>query len=259
MNSSEVKSAARVLEILELLTRVGEPVSFGEIAAELRLPKSSAHALLRTLVGRGYAERDDAERYVLAAPFRNGGWIGGADSHLAAVARPVMEELRARLRETVFLGARGTGGDVKILAKLVSPEQIRYDNDRPGLRPAWCTAMGRVLLAYWDAKATAAYLAKLRPRAITPRTVTDPDRLRAIIDRVRHDGFAVVEDEFATGGSGAAAPIHDGTGRVVAALNLATVTRRFPGARKKIIDGVVHGAQRISQRLGHRPSLGSAA
>ena len=259
MNSSEVKSAARVLEILELLTRLGEPATFGDIAAELRLPKSSAHALLRTLVTRGYAERDDAERYVLAAPFRNGGWIGGMDTHLAAVARPVMEELRSALRETVFLGGRGTGGDVKILAKLVSPEQIRYDNDRPGLRPAYCTAMGRVLLAFWDAKATAGYLAKLRPRAFTARTIVDAERLRSIIERVRHDGFAVVEDEFAIGGSGAAAPVFDGTGRVVAALNLATVSRRFPGARKKIIDGVVQGAQRISHRLGHRPSLGSAA
>jgi DNA-binding IclR family transcriptional regulator len=259
MNETEVKSAARVLDILELLTRRDSAIALADLATELALPKSSAHALLRTLLLRGYVERDDADRYALVAAYRDGGWIGGTDGHLAAVAHPVMEQLRRESRETVILGARGAGGDVKVLAKLVSPEQIRYDTDRQGLRPAYCTAMGRVLLAFWEPRALEAYLARLRPRQFTPRTITGIARLRAAIDRVREDGYAVVEEEFAIGGSGAAAPVFDDTGRLVATLNIATVTRRFPAARRRIIDAVVRGAQRIGQRLGHRAGIGSAA
>lgn len=229
MNETEVKSAARVLEILEFLTRSEAPATLAEIVAELGLPKSSAHALMRTLMLRGYVERDEAERYALAPAFRAGGWIGGRDGHVAAVARPTMEQLRRELRETVILGARGVGGDVRILSKLVSPEQIRYDTDTAGLRPAYCTAMGRVLLAWWEPRALDGYLARLRPRAITPRTVTDIARIRALVERTRSDGYAVVEEEFAIGGSGAAAPVFDGSGRLVAALNVAAATRRFRG------------------------------
>ncbi|MFZ9449692.1 MAG: helix-turn-helix domain-containing protein, partial [Alphaproteobacteria bacterium] len=109
MNEGEVKSAARVLEILEFLTRGDAPATLADVVAELGLPKSSAHALMRTLMLRGYVERDEAERYALAPAFRAGGWIGGRDGHLAAVARPVMEQLRRDLRETVILGARGAG------------------------------------------------------------------------------------------------------------------------------------------------------
>lgn len=259
MNDSQVKSAARVLDILEFLTRRDEPASLVEIATALGLPKSSTHALLRTLVLRGYAEHALNERYALVPAYRTGGWVGGRDGHLAAIARPVMEQLRRDLRETVILGARGAGGDVKILAKLVSPEQIRYDTDSGGLRPAYCTAMGRVLLAFWEPRAVEAYFARLRPVAVTPRTVTDIGRLRALVERARGDGHAIVEEEFAVGGSGAAAPVFDGTGRVVAALNVATVTRRFPGARRRIVDAVTDAARRISQRLGHRPGMVSAA
>jgi IclR family pca regulon transcriptional regulator len=259
VNDTEVKSAGRVLGILEFLTRSGAPTTLAEIAIALDLPKSSAHALLRTLLLRGYVERDEAERYVLVPAFRDGSWIGGRDGQLAAMARPVMEQLRRDLRETVILGARGAGGDVRILSKLVSPEEIRYDTETHGLRPAYCTAMGRVLLAWWDEPAREAYFARLRPRAVTPHTVTDIAQLRALVAQARVEGVAVVEEEFAIGGSGAAAPVFDGSGRAVAALNVAATTRRFPTARQRIIDALAQGVRRISYRLGYRDGVGDAA
>ena len=169
-----MKSAARVLDILELLFRSEEPMALKDLVSILALPKSSAHALLRTLQSRGYVERDAADRYALNESLRqSSGWIGGPEAHLAAVARPVMDQLRDDLDETVFLGVRAARGDVKVLAKSVSRAQIRYDFDDPGLRPAYCTGMGRILLAFWDKKSTDAYLMRTRLRAHTPRTVTD--------------------------------------------------------------------------------------
>ncbi len=251
--NDNVKSAARVLDILELLFRSAEPIALKDLVAALELPKSSAHALLRTLQARGYVERDAAERYRLNEALRRApGWIGGPEAHLAAVARPVMDQLRDELDETVFLGVRGARGDVKVIAKSVSRAAIRYDSDAPGLRPAYCTGMGRVLLAFWDKKSADAYLLRTRPRAYTPKTVTSVARLRTILATVASEGYAVLEEEYVLGGSATAAPVFGADGTVIAALNVGTVSARFPGARARIIAGVVRSAANISQRLGYR-------
>ncbi len=217
--NDNVKSAARVLDILELLFRSEEPMALKDLVSILALPKSSAHALLRTLQARGYVERDAADRYAL---------------------------------NTVFLGVRAARGDVKVLAKSASRAQIRYDSDNPGLRPAYCTGMGRVLLAFWDKKSTDAYLMRTRLRAYTSRTVTDAGKLRAILAKVAVDGYAVLEEEYVLGGSATAAPVFGGDGTVVAALNVGIVSARYPAAKSRIITGVVRAAATISQRLGYR-------
>ena len=251
--NNEVKSASRVLDILELLSRNAEPMALKDLVSVLALPKSSTHALLRTLQSRGYVQRDSGDRYVLNEFLRQlSGWIGGPEAHLAAVARPVMEKLRDELDETVFLGVRAGRGDVKVIAKAVSRAQIRYDSDDPGLRPAYCTGMGRILLAFWDKKSTETYLTRTHLRAYTPRTVTDPRRLRAILAKAAADGYAVLEEEYVLGGSATAAPVLRGDGTVVAALNVGTVSARYPAAKSRIIGGVVRAAATISQRLGYR-------
>lgn len=251
--NSNVKSASRVLDILELLARNEEPMALKDFVSLLDLPKSSAHALLRTLQSRGYVERDDADRYRLTESLRQAaGWIGGPEARLAAVAKPVMAQLRDELDETVFLGVRAAGGDVKVIAKSVSRASIRYDSDSPGLRPAYCTGMGRVLLAFWDKKSTDAYLLRTRLRPFTPRTVTSVGKLRAILGKVVADGYVVLEEEYVLGGSATAAPVFAGDGTVVAALNVGTVSARYPAAKPRIISGVVRAAATISQRLGYR-------
>lgn len=251
--NNEVKSAARVLDILELLSRNPEPIALKDIVPALALPKSSAHALLRTLLVRGYVERDSGDRYVLSESLRRSpGWIGGPEAQLAAVARPIMEQLRDELEETVFLGVRASRGDVKVIAKAVSRAPIRYDSDDPGLRPAYCTGMGRVLLAFWDTESVEAYLARTRLRAYTPKTVTDVRKLRAILAKIRAEGYAILEEEFVRGGSATAAPVQRGDGTVIAALNVGTVSSRYAAARSRIIAGVVRAAATISQRLGYR-------
>lgn len=251
--NTEVKSAARVLELLELLARLGAPIALKDVVSTLGIPKSSAHGLLQTLVARGYAERAPAERYVLHESFRQQpGWVGGSEAQLMAIAQPIMDQLRDELGETVFLGVRGARGNVKALGKAASRAPIRYDADLVGLRPAYCTGMGRVLLAYWDPVSTESYLTRTKLKAYTPNTVTDPQKLRQLLARVRQDGYAVLEEEYVLGGSATAAPVLHRDGTVVAALNVGTVSSRYPQSKRRIIAAVVRAAARISQRLGYR-------
>lgn len=119
--NNQVKSAARVLDLLELLSSRSEPMRLNELVNALRIPKSSAYGLLATLVARGYVRKDSADRYAIVEPFRQGfGWVGGFEGFLASVATPVVEELRDRLGETVFVCVRTDEQNARLLTKAVS-------------------------------------------------------------------------------------------------------------------------------------------
>lgn len=250
--NQEVKSAARVLELIEYLSGCAEPVTLKEITAELGYPKSSAHALAQTLVSRGYAIQDAAERYLLVHGDRHGSSSRAREARLLAAAHPVMQDLRDRTDETVLLSVRTPKGEIKRLAKCVSRQTLRYDTDLEGFAVSYCTATGRVLLANWDAASVEAYFARTQIVAYTPFTVTDPARLRALLTEARQDGVAINDQEYVIGATGIAAPVRDHDGVVVAALNLGTLTMRFQLRRDEIIAAVKDAADQVSRRFGHR-------
>ena len=250
---SDVKSAVRVLELLELLARARKPLTLKMIVAELGYPKSSTFNLLATLVSRAYVTRDEGEAYRIHEAFRNGpGWSSGRDAQLIATAQPIMDALRDAEGETVFLGVRRRDGRIKLLAKSVSPQLVRFDSDLTGSDPSFCTAMGRVMLAHWRPEKTAAYLARERLVQITEHTVIDRAQIRKIIETAREDGYAISDEEAVPGGSGVAAPVRDATGEVIAALNIATATVRFAASRDRMIEAVIRNADELSSRLGYK-------
>ena len=246
--SGGVKSAHRVLDILEFLAEQSGAAGLSVIANHFGFPKSSTFALLQTLVDRGYAGRDDADRYALDAVMK-ARFAPAPAFRLLAAARPLVEALRDEVRETVNLGVLTLEHEVQVVAKAVSPEEVRYDADIAKPRPAYCTAMGRVLLAGLPADTFERFLAAAPFPARTAHSVTTATALRAKVMAASRDGVAVVLDEYILGGSGAAAPVRDRTGRTVAALNIATVTPRFTARRAAILKAVTDHAERISARL----------
>jgi DNA-binding IclR family transcriptional regulator len=242
---SEVRSAGRVLDLLEYLQAGSAPQSLSAIAHALLLPKSSTLQLLRTLVGHGYAIRDEDGHYVaVEAPAR-------AEHRrlLLDAAIPVMAEFCGSLRETLILGVMTHGGMVRALAKEVSPQELRYDADLSALRPSYCTAMGRVLLAALPLAQRRRALNVQPLRAFTPHTLTDPEALEAVLQHVRQLGYATIEEQYAEGCSGAAAPIRDARDQVIGALDVASVVPRFSVNREQLVRGAIAAADRISARL----------
>ncbi|WP_158741874.1 IclR family transcriptional regulator [Acidisphaera sp. L21] len=249
MNDS-VKSAERVLSLLEALGGAERPQSLAELSQNLAIPKSSALALLRTLQQRGYVMRNESERYLLAAPYgaAEGDWVGGLPRRLLHAARPVVEALVAETRETVNLGMLLPGGTVRALLQVPSPQEVRYVPASVEC-PAYCTAMGRILLAYAPAEDLTEILGTDRLPRRTDRTETRPTALRKLIVQARSQGYAEIDGEFAESGSGAAAPVFDHTGQPVAALNLATLTQRWHRHREAFIAALLAAAARLSAQL----------
>ncbi|MFC7556101.1 IclR family transcriptional regulator [Pseudoroseomonas wenyumeiae] len=203
-----VRSAARVLDLLEHLASRGEGASLSELATALALPKSSTLMLLRTLTARGYVTRDTADRYALNELFRQHGfgWGGQHQARLLAHARPIMEQLCEEVGETVLLGVAESDG-VRSLCKVVSQQMLRYDFDIATRSPFYCTAMGRVLMAFAPPDEAEAMLGAVPRTQQTPSTVTDLAALHRIVARVREEKIAIVEEEWVLGGTGVAVPV----------------------------------------------------
>ncbi len=244
-----VKSAERVLDVLEMLSlEQHRGLRLTDIAERLAMPKSSATMLLRTLEARCYATRGADGRYRLQELFlETPGWIGGQSARLLHLARPVMAALVERTRETCFLGVLTPGLEVRVLHKVVSPREVRYDTDIGALRPAYCTSIGRIQLAFLPERQVADYLAETTLERFTENTLATPEALRADLAASRERGYAESMDAREIGASGVSAPIFGRDGEVVAALNLSAVTQRFLQQQAEMRAAVIEAAETIGE------------
>ena len=249
LNAAGVKSAARVLDILEWVALRPEPATLQNVVNHFNFPKSSALALMSTLVDRGYLLKDANDRYHMPASMR-ARWAADDLGQLLVAAHAPMRELNERLQETVILGVLDSELQVRVLSKLTSAQEVRYDADASVPRPAYCTAMGRVLLAFRPLKVQERYLKKAPFPKLTPASLTSATALRKRLAHARKAGLETVFEEFSLGGSGAAVALRNAQGQVVAALNVATVTSRFQARQHLILQELQRTADRISERLG---------
>ena len=246
--NDEIKSAARVLDMLELFSARCDGLSLTDVAKGLDLPKSSALGLLRTLSRRGYLVRDDGDLYRLNDMVRRDGFA--RHGRLLRVGPPLMRDLADTVGETVLLGMAGDRDVVRLIAKEAASRDIRFDIDLPRQVPAYCTAIGRVLLSVKDDDGVRAALSRATLEQQTERTVTDIDRLVELVAEARATGVAIVEDEFALGGTGIACLIPLAPGHAHAALNIGCVSARFPATRGDLISALTQTAGRIAAAIG---------
>lgn len=192
-----VKSAARVLEVLEALADMG-PLNLRDLAAHLRVPKSSMHALLRTMQWRGWLETDaTGTLYGLGVRSLLAGSAYVDSDVVVRQTAPVLDQLAHETGETVHLG-RLEGGDVVYLAKRESSHPLRLFSSVGRRLPAYSVALGKALLAEMAPEAALARLpATLQP--MTPHTITDPELLLEDLDQVRRTGYAIDAEESASG------------------------------------------------------------
>ncbi len=248
MTNDSVKSAARVLDLLEMLAAFSRPIGVSEAARRLVAPKSSTQALLGTLLARGYVERVGAE-YVLAPALRGRGWAGGPFGELRRIARPVMETIVARTGESSFLAVATADWQVQYVDKVPSPNPVRYDADIESARPAHATSAGLIILACKDDDERERFVATAPLAPLTPQTIVDRDALRAVLDAARRDGHVEVVDGHVPGASGVSAPIFDSTARVIGAINLGAPTHRYLAARTAMREQVMWAAAEITRML----------
>lgn len=193
-----VKSADRTLDLLEELARTTSPLTLGDLARALSIPKSSLHGLLRTLERRDWVETDESgQRFRLGVRA-----VQLAASHLAQdrnmrIVHAAMEQLWTRTGETVQL-ARLAGADIVYLAQLPARHPVRLASAVGERLPAHATALGKALLAARGDGELEQLLASPLA-ALTPNTLTGREELRAALASVRQLGIAWDREEALQG------------------------------------------------------------
>lgn len=243
--NANVKSADRVLDILELFASIDRPLALRDVTRILGLPKSSGFMLLATLTARGYLVRDDDDLYRLAPAMVEGGWVGGYLAQVFRAAQPWMDRLLAGHSESLVLGAPTAGFDVRLLSHRISPLAVRYDVKHQLVIPGYCTAMGHALLSQMPADDVRAYLEATDRAALTPYTLTDVDEIMERLGQDRAQGFALNIDERFEGAAGAAVAICGPNGTPYAVLNMVTVTPRFRRKQAVIVGALMEAAAAI--------------
>ena len=253
MNSPLVKSASRVLDLIEILALTPRALGVTGLSQRLGIPKSSTSMLLATLEARGYVMVDPARRFRLADELRGAdSWIGGRYGMLLRVARPAMAELVEATGESSFLGVMTPDRRLQYVHKAISPNEIRFDADVVESRPLYCTTVGLVLPANQPDADIEAFLAEVPLIAHTPQTVTDPAARRTLLAETRRNGFAVTSDAHVQGASGAALPILGPDGRVLAGLNVSAPTWRFRERREELVAELRRVGRQVNQTMSAR-------
>jgi IclR family KDG regulon transcriptional repressor len=251
-----IQTVVNALRLLEEFREANE-LGVTELSHSLELHKNNVFRLLATLEQRGYIEQIAAnERYRLGARCLELGDAFYRSHPLLECARPVLRELAEAAGETAHLGVMARF-EVVHLDAVEWPQPI-LTASRLGWRlPVHCTALGKVLLGCSSEDERESFdrtiVAGGALEARTPQTITDALKYFEHIRTVAGQGFALDVEECEPGMSCAAAPVHDRSGRVIAALSVSGPSYRLDTERllDEIVPAVTAAAVRLSQRMGY--------
>lgn len=246
----ETRSVKRAVEILQHIGSEQNGLSLSEVSRRVQLSKATVYRILQTLVDTQFARQDgQTSRYFLGSGLLR--LARGADPHesLVRVARPVMEALRDRTRETVTLVV--PSGDQRLTIDVVlGTHELKAAPEKGSTKPLYAGAAGRALLAYLPAGQTSELLGRTRLKPVAPATITSREALTRELFAVRGAGLAKSLEEAVPGQFGIAAPIFVDGDTVVAALNLCGPTVRVTADSMELLGRqVVAAAKRISREL----------
>ena len=245
-----IASLQRGLRMLQLLSQAGKGLPASEIAKLSNLPVSTAHRFLVNLEAGGFISKDELNNYHLGVACVSLGQSAREQLDIRKVSLAHLEQLNRSTRETVHLTIRHRLTAVYI-EKLDSPEPLRIHSRIGASVPLYCTAVGKVMLAYMDDQEQEQIVNQLELRRFTENTVGSIQELHAQLIRVKKDGFACDLEEHEPHIRCIAAPIWDHSGAVNASLSVTGPAVRMSTARLREIAALVREAGlKISSELG---------
>lgn len=216
-----VQSLARGLDVIRAFDGERPEKTLSEIAVASGLSRATARRFLLTLVELGYV-RTDGKLFALTPRVLELGFSFLSGLSLPEIAGPHLERLSVELNESTSASILD-GTDVVYVARIPT-RRIMTVGITIGTRfPAVYTSMGRVMLAALDESELDRILEATEARSLTPMTRSTPDQWREEIERVRLQGWALVDQELELGLRSVAAPVRHG-GRVIAAINVSTTS-----------------------------------
>ncbi len=248
-NPYRVQAADRALTLLRCFEREPRRRSLAELADTIGVPRPSAFRLLSTLEQHGFVRRV-GQTYALGHRCLVLGNVYQADLGVEAAALPVLERLRDETGETTQLAVL-EDWQVVYLARVLSHQPVAYMRSRAGaVLPAYCTGLGKVLLATRDPDEVAAWARRQTFPRRTANTLTTADALLEDLAVTRERGYAIDDEEREVGVRCVAAPVYDGSGAAIAAISVAGPPGRLPLDLGEVAAQVMACAADLSERMG---------
>ncbi|MGA2745048.1 MAG: IclR family transcriptional regulator [Candidatus Sulfotelmatobacter sp.] len=249
--SYNITTLQRGLRLLQLFSESPHGLTAKQVAGRSRLPVSTVHRFLANLESAGFLNcRGDGVYQLGIACFAIGqAALGQLD--IRRVSLPYLEELNRKTRETIHLTLRH-GLSAVYVEKLDSPEQLRIHSRIGAAVPLYCTAVGKVMLAYMPDEERERVLPQLGLKRLTPNTVGNLQELAAELYRVRKNGYACDLEEHELHIRCIAAPIWDHQGEVSASVSITAPMVRMTVARLRQLAPLIQAAGlQISRELGY--------
>ena len=254
---TRIRSVTRASRLLLLIASTAGGRTAKECADVLELPLATTHHLLSTLAAEGMLSKDDRRRYHL------GSKVGALADAFQRQMLP-HDELLAPLRhlgevtaETAHLGA-WRDGEIVVLASIEGVQAVRVASLHTGMQgAAHARATGKLLLALAPAASREAYLTRHPLERLTERTIVDRRELDRELEQIRAQGYAIDDEEFATGVACVAAPILVGQA-LLGAYSISAPLARFRERRGWLIDAVSAAARAGAAALRHDPAAAAA-
>lgn len=251
-NRQILSSVANASRLLKQFSSRERELGVSELARRLDLGKSTVHRLMVTLASEHLLEQDPGSgKYRLGLAMYDLGAAVTTHLDLHEAVLPPMEKLRNLTGETVQVAVLD-GREVVYVERLDSPHTLRLFLEVGRRNAAHSTSTGKCLLAFRSDQDLDKLFRGWKLEAKTPRTITDHDRLRKELSRVRRQGYSLNEEESELGVMSVAAPIRDASATVNAAISAAGPVTRMRPSLAEIVLAVEEAATTASRRLGFR-------
>ena len=249
----DITALQRGLRLLHLFSESPRGLTAKQVTALSRLPVSTVHRFLANLVTAGFLNRDGEGTHYLGIACFSIGQAAVGQLDIRRLSLPYLRELNQQTRETIHLTVRH-GLSAVYVEKLDSPEPLRIHSRIGAAVPLYCTAVGKVMLAYMPPEEQERVLPELNLKRQTANSVGNLQELRAELYRVRKNGYACDLEENEMHIRCVAAPIWDHTGSVQSSVSITAPTVRMPVTRLRQLAPLIQKAGlQISLELGYQP------
>jgi IclR family pca regulon transcriptional regulator len=242
-------SLARGLAVIRAFADARKPQTIAQISQQTGIPRAAVRRCLHTLRQLGYVDAE-MNNFSLRPKILTLGYSYLSSTPLTVAAQPCLDGISKVLGESSSLAVLEED-QVLYVARAAASRVMSVSLSTGSRLPAYCTSLGRVLLAHLPDGELDAYLARTALLPKTEHTVTDAARLRVLVEQVRHDGYAINNEELELGLRSIAVPVRGASGRVLAALNVGAQAVRVPPERmlEAFLPILQKGAQELAVLL----------
>ena len=243
-------SLARGLLVVQAFTQKKRQLTISQLSTKTGLSRAAVRRCLYTLAQLGFAGSEDGRHFYLGPRILALGYSYIASMPLATAAQPVLERVSHELHESCSISTIDRA-EIIYVARASVTRIMSIDLGVGSRLPAFCTSMGRVLLASLPPEELESYLSQTPLKRFTDRTIVSVEKLKQVLRLVSRNGYAIVDQELELGLRSMAVPIQNPNGKIVAALNTGAHAQRvsIQEMQTKFLPRLRTAAQELSMLL----------